>query len=316
MAERGENFHAALSSIAHQARTLLDNFNDRTIAPIEQRLLHQNDRLGAGETSSVTSRNSENMQRTTVSAALRRSFPTLGNKSSGTSKKPLVKKAKKCNIVYKDVVLLPSPSSKTVPTHQTRCQLENEGFVVHEFLVDKSLDEEDFKEKIKGLFSVLQDKEVDFDFVKSCYGQIVTPKIATGVKFSAARVLSISGQGSIYIRPKQDFPVSNESDESSAQGPLTPLPFDSFGVDGGSARSSVCNSNGASAPGPSRTVSEEDKLQQLVELFPNKSTDVLCQALNDHMTVSEAALYLSRVPTYAVSNDDENDVLSVTLHIF
>ena len=174
------------------------------------------------------------------------------------------------------------------------------------------MDEEEFKEKIKGLFSVLQDEDVDFDFVKSCYGQIVTPKIATGVKFSAARVLSISGQGSIYIRPKQDFPVSNESDESSAQGPLTPLPFDSFGVDGGSVRSSVCNSNGASAPGPSRTVSEEDKLQQLVELFPNKSTDLLHQALNDHVTISGAALSLSSAPTYAVSNDDDSDVLSET----
>ena len=42
---------------------------------------------------------------------------------------------------------------------------------------------------------------------------------------------------------------------------------------------------------------------QLVELFLNKSTDVLHQALNDLVTVSGAPLSLSSAPTYAVSND-------------
>lgn len=100
-------------------------------------------------------------------------------------KESLKMKQKKENVVYKDVVLLPSPSTKAVSTHQTRCQLKNDGFVVHGFLVEKSMDEEDLRVKIIELFPVLQD--VEFNFIKSCYGQIVTPKLAHSVSFSAAR---------------------------------------------------------------------------------------------------------------------------------
>ena len=48
-------------------------------------------------------------------------------------------------------------------------------------------------------FPILEEKNVDIDFVKSCYGQIVNPKLAAGVEYTAARILSLSGQGSIYI---------------------------------------------------------------------------------------------------------------------
>ena len=64
--------------------------------------------------------------------------------------------------------------------------------------------------------------ETDFEFVKSCYGQIITPKLATGVHFSASRVLGLTGQGSIYIRPECDISASLCSDTDSP--PQSPDP--------------------------------------------------------------------------------------------
>ena len=115
--------------------------------------------------------------------------------------------------MHKDLILLPTSTTRTVPTHQTRCQLENDGFVIHGCPIDKSWEESDLRNQIKEWFPILEENNIDIDFVKSCYGQIVTPKLTTGVKFTAARILSLSGQGSIYIRPKEDIP--NEDDAGS-----------------------------------------------------------------------------------------------------
>ena len=68
--------------------------------------------------------------------------------------------------------------------------------------------------------------ETDFEFVKSCYGQIITPKLATGVHFSASRVLGLTGQGSIYIRPECDISASLCSDTDSP--PQSPDPDSLF----------------------------------------------------------------------------------------
>lgn len=162
-----------------------------------------------------------NVENTAVAAQLTNLFPTVGKRSfagkscntkSVKGKKPLPKKAKK-DVVHKDVVLLPSPDTKSVSTHQTRCRLENNGFVVHAFPVDKSLQEEDLRAQIREMFPPLA--ETDFEFVKSCYGQIITPKLATGVHFSASRVLGLAGQGSIYIRPECDISATLCSDTDS-----------------------------------------------------------------------------------------------------
>ena len=103
----------------------------------------------------------------------------------------------------------------SVPTHQTRCRLENNGFVVHAFPLDKSLQEEELRAQIRELFPPLA--ETDFEFVKSCYGQIITPNLASGVHFPASRVLGLAGQGSIYIRPECDISASlcSDTDKSS-----------------------------------------------------------------------------------------------------
>ena len=41
MAESSEDFREALLNIARQARSLVDNFNDGDVQPIEQRMLSQ-----------------------------------------------------------------------------------------------------------------------------------------------------------------------------------------------------------------------------------------------------------------------------------
>jgi len=47
----------------------------------------------------------------------------------------------------------------------------------------------DLRAQIRELFPPLA--ETDLEFVKSCYGLIITPKLATGVHFSASRVLGL-----------------------------------------------------------------------------------------------------------------------------
>ena len=169
-----------------------------------------------------------NVESTAVAAQLPNLFPTVGrssfggkscNSKGGKVKKPPVKKAKK-DVVHKDVILLPSPNTTSVPTHQTQGWLEDNGFVVHVFPLDKSLQEEDLRAQIRELFPPLA--ETDFEFVKSCYGEIITPKLATGVHFLASRVLGLTGQGSIYIRPECDISASLCSDTDSP--PQSPDP--------------------------------------------------------------------------------------------
>ena len=155
MEERSEDFREALTNIARQARSLLENFSKSNVQPIEQRLVSQRlreagvlSRIPASATSVSSSTGNVNTTSTAVAAQLRNLFPTVGSRSSGSkshgsrlsskSKKPPPKKAKKTDIVHKDVVLIPTPDTKSVPTHQTRCRLENNGFVVHGFPVDRS----------------------------------------------------------------------------------------------------------------------------------------------------------------------------------
>lgn len=204
---------------------------------IEKRMLDQRPRESgvlstrmpsSSQTVNENNTSFRNVESTAVAAQLRNLFPTVGKSSFGGKscngkcgkvKKPPVNKAKK-DVVHKDVILLPSPNTRSLPTHQTRCRLENNGFVVHAFPLDKSLQEEDLRAQIRELFPPLA--EIDFEFVKSCYGQIITPKLATGVHFSASRVLGLAGQGSIYIRPECDISASLCSDTDSP--PQSPDP--------------------------------------------------------------------------------------------
>lgn len=63
----------------------------------------------------------------------------------------------------------------------------------------------------------------NFIFAKACYGEIVSPKVADGITMNPARVLSISGQGSIYLRHdkvlhKNSGEVDGDSDLNRCPG--------------------------------------------------------------------------------------------------
>ena len=331
MEERSEDFREALSNIARQARSLLQNFNDSNVQPIEQRMLEQRPRDSGNisartPSSSQTNVNNSNVESTAVAAQLRNLFPTVGKRSFGAKssnskcikgKKPPAKKAKK-DVVHKDVVLLPSPDTKSVPTHQTRCRLENNGFVVHAFPVDKSLQEEDLRTQIRELFPPLA--ETDFEFVKSCYGQIITPKLATGVHFSASRVLGLAGQGSIYIRPECDIsaslcsdtdspPQSPEHDPSGGHPSQSSLLPEQVEIADDGECSGLSNVSYLSTAALSSSATNRRGLDQLKDMFPGKSTSILQNALTCHGTVSRAALSLSsqNLPFESDTGDERDD---------
>ena len=100
-------------------------------------------------------------------------FPTIGsNRASGksTSRRPArskqtIKSTKgrpPKTLVYKDLVLIPSPKINKVPTHTTRLQLEERELVCHEFPFDKSWDAHSLKAAILNRFPKL----LLFEYVK------------------------------------------------------------------------------------------------------------------------------------------------------
>lgn len=130
-----------------------------------------------------------------------------------TKKKPLAfKKVKKGAVVFKDLVLLLSPEVKGVPTHSSRVRLENDGFVIHSYPVDKNWKESELREAIVEAFSDIP-LNCSFTFVKSCYGQLVVPKIAAGVEYCASGALNLAGQGAIYFKPEIDLQNDINEDE-------------------------------------------------------------------------------------------------------
>ena len=113
----------------------MQNFNDGNVQRIEKRTLDKKSRE-SGVKSTRTPSSSQilnenntsfgNVESTAVAAQLRNLFPTVGKSSFGGKscnskcdkvKKPPVKKAKK-SLVDKDVILLPSPNTRSVPTHR------------------------------------------------------------------------------------------------------------------------------------------------------------------------------------------------------
>ena len=63
---------------------------------------------------------------------------------------------------------------------------------------------------MRKVFPILVHKCANFKFAKACYGAIVSPKVADGITMNAARVISISGQGSIYLRPDKVLHKNSE----------------------------------------------------------------------------------------------------------
>ena len=87
MAESSEDFREAILNVARQARSLVDNFNDGNVQPIEQRMLsqrhHETGLLSTRTPSSQTG--NVNMESTPVSTQLRNLFPTIGKSEEAFS---------------------------------------------------------------------------------------------------------------------------------------------------------------------------------------------------------------------------------------
>ena len=109
-----------------------------------------------------------------IQARLAILFPTVGSnrasrkntsgrpaKSKRTSKSTKGRPSK--TLVYKDLVLIPSPKINKVPTHTTRLQLEERELVCHEFPFDKSWDANSLKTAILNRFPQL----LLFEYVKA-----------------------------------------------------------------------------------------------------------------------------------------------------
>jgi len=108
-----------------------------------------------------------------IQARLATLFPTVGlNRASrkSTSRRPArskqtIKSTKgrpSKTLVYKDLVLIPSPKINKVPTHTTRLQLEERELVYHKFPFDKSWDANSLKAAILNRFPKL----LLFEYVK------------------------------------------------------------------------------------------------------------------------------------------------------
>ena len=162
MADQGGNVRQALANIARQATSLLQRYEENVNShgsTIENQLINPLENpaqrtagTSALATSSRARASSISRSGEAVRQSLREAFPSLSDNTGkrksdfksqqGTrSKAPALAKRKTSNVVYKDLILLPEPDTKTVPTHRSRITLENDGFVVHEFPVDRSWQE-------------------------------------------------------------------------------------------------------------------------------------------------------------------------------
>ncbi|CAB3976830.1 Hypothetical predicted protein [Paramuricea clavata] len=158
----------------------------------------------------------------TFSAELGHRFPTFNaciNKTRGreshnsSSRSSVIKNSKKRkpnNINTQDasdLVIIPNPDTKQVPSHSNKVKLEERELIIHEFPFNKGWSPLELRENIEKQLS----KNVFFEFMKACYGTLVVPKLAEGVRMNGERILKFSGQGSVYIRCLE--PLEEEDDE-------------------------------------------------------------------------------------------------------
>ena len=126
------------------------------------------------------------------------------------------KKTKSHEIVHKDLILIDDPSCCSVPTHRKRIELEKRGLVLHEFPFDKSWDEQATRYNISEGFPILSSKNIDYEFMKACYGELVQPQLAMGVGMTGARLVKMAGQGAVYIRAVKTLCLESDADELCA----------------------------------------------------------------------------------------------------
>ena len=320
MADESQNMKAALSEIARQANILLQSYrhkNSLNLNSIERVLVEpssfnsprQPGLQSGSSSSSTTTRPSTSIlaagssRKQSIPQALRQRFPTLASTPARSLKIPSKGKRKTSSIVHKDIILLPNPDQKAVPTHRSRISLENQGFVVHEFPIDKAWGEEKLRFEIKKIFPVLDQKASSFSFVKACYGEIVVPKIADGVSMDATRVLSIAQQSCIYLRPDRILEGETEDlMEEISDSELEKCPWD--GVTAGeerpckqlctgSLRNEIVDLTEGQRPPTSSHQGKSEQQVILQEMFPSAPEREIKLAVEVCSSLHEAADFLA-----------------------
>ena len=107
-----------------------------------------------------------------IAAELGRRFPTFNarggtanrkrpSRSSMTREKKYGRPSK--TIVYKDLVIIPSPNTSQVPSHSSKVKLEERGLIIHEFPFNKEWTPLDLK---RNIASQPPRDDVLFEFLK------------------------------------------------------------------------------------------------------------------------------------------------------
>ena len=162
-------------------RNVVPRLNSTSVSPRqannEERLTVNSEEPGERQTineeSAVQSTSSPVFTNSSIQTRQTTLFPTLGsnraNRKSGIStrterpKQPTRGRPSK-TVVYKDLVIIPSPKLNKVPTHKTRLNLEERDLVCHEFPFDKCWDANSLKSAILKRFPKL----LLFEYVKVC----------------------------------------------------------------------------------------------------------------------------------------------------
>lgn len=152
-------------------RNVIPRMNSTALSTVSQP--NNEDRQVNNEELQSNERSTSPTSSSSIQARLATLFPTVGsNRASrkSTSRRPArskqnIKSTKgrpSKALVYKDLVLIPSPKINKVPTHATRLQLEERELVCHEFPFDKSWDANSLKAAILNRFPNL----LLFEYVK------------------------------------------------------------------------------------------------------------------------------------------------------
>eukprot|EP00794_Sanderia_malayensis_P011504 gene11504-12699_t len=161
-ANNGGSRTAATSTVSSLAGELASRF------PTYRSTQERSSNTGLGHTAVGRGRRTDRRGRRASSCSGERFQPyKAGRKPSGT--------------VYRDLVIIPNPNTTKVPSHGSRLKLETRGLVVHEFPISRSWDANELRNQIQ---KHLPGDCCLFEYMKACYGTLVTPKLADGVQIS------------------------------------------------------------------------------------------------------------------------------------
>lgn len=176
-------------------------------------------------------------------------------------------------IFHKDLVIIPNPNANQVPSHVNRVKLEERGLIIHQLPFNRDWSYLGLKRNTE---SQLPREDIMFEYLKACYGTLVTPKLAKGVRMDGERIIKLSGQGTVYIRCLEPFEEidRDEDDEELMIPSFTQFTGDLSEnlVDGSSSSLQHQNSEAVSTD-PGELLMTEDPMPYLPEMENNESVN-------------------------------------------